>query len=236
MTAAIKVKNLTVVRERQTILSGLTAQLPAGQIIGLLGPSGAGKTTFIRALVGLQRVKPGSVTVLGQPAGSAALRRQIGYMSQSPAVYSDLSVAENLAYFAAMIGVRPPRVSAVLAEVDLAAQARQLVSSLSGGQRSRLSLAIALLGEPSLLVLDEPTVGVDPVLRAQLWTQFRRQAQQGRTLIISSHVMDEAAHCDQLLLIRDGQILAQGSPKQLQEQTHTRSIEQAFIASIRAAA
>ena len=236
MPVAIKLRHLTVVRERQTILTDITADLPAGQIIGLLGPSGAGKTTFIRAVVGLQHVKPGSVMVLGEPAGSAQLRRHVGYMSQSPAVYNDLSVRENLSYYGTMIGVGRARVAAVIQEVDLSAQEHQLTASLSGGQRSRLSLAIALLGEPQLLVLDEPTVGVDPVLRAQLWAQFHAQAKAGRTLIISSHVMDEAAHCDQLLLIRDGRIIAQGTPQQLQDQTHTRDIEQAFIASIGSAA
>ncbi len=229
MNAAIKLKSLSVTRERHLILDDISAEIVAGQVMGLLGPSGAGKTTLMRAIVGLQRVKPGSVTVLGQAAGSASLRSQIGYVTQEPSVYGDLTVRENLSYFAAMSGVPRDRIKTVLASVDLTAQGDQLARTLSGGQRSRASLAVALLDDPKLLVLDEPTVGVDPILRAQLWQQFRELAQAGITLLVSSHVMDEANHCDQLMLLRDGQLLAVGSPQELQSRTNTADIESAFI-------
>ncbi len=235
MNAAIKLNSLSVARDKQPILENITAELPTGQVIGLLGPSGAGKTTLMRAIVGLQRIKPGSVTVLGQPAGSSALRREIGYVTQAPSVYGDLTVAENLRYFAAMSGVPGSRVEAVLADVGLTAQAGQLASKLSGGQRSRASLAVALLGHPKLLVLDEPTVGVDPILRAQLWGQFRALTKAGITILVSSHAMDEADHCDQLMLLRDGRLLALGTPKELQVRTQTASIEAAFIKLVGAA-
>jgi ABC-2 type transport system ATP-binding protein len=229
MKAAIKLKNLAVQRDGQPILNGITAELPAGQVIGLLGPSGAGKTTLMRAIVGLQRIKPGSITVLGQLAGAASLRHEIGYVTQAPSVYPDLTAHENLSYFAAMMGVAKSRAAAVLADVDLLPQRNLLASKLSGGQISRLSLAIALLGRPKLLVLDEPTVGVDPILRANLWQQFRELTTSGITLLVSSHVMDEAGHCDQLLLLRDGRLLAQGRPQELQAQAGADSIEAAFI-------
>ena len=236
MNAAVKLNSLSVVRDKQPILDGITAELPTGQVIGLLGPSGSGKTTLMRAIVGLQRIQPGSVIVLGQPAGSAGLRREIGYVTQAPSVYGDLTVQENLGYFAAMTGVPASRAEAVLADVDLKPQAKQLAGTLSGGQRSRVSLAVALLGSPKLLVLDEPTVGVDPILRAQLWSKFRALTETGITLLVSSHVMDEADHCDQLMLLRDGRLLAMGSPKELQTTTRTTDIEAAFIKLVGGAA
>jgi len=229
VSVAIKFKNLSVTRDHQPILRQITAELPSGQVIGLLGPSGAGKTTLMRAIVGLQRVTPGSVMVLGQPAGATALRRGIGYVTQAPSIYGDLSVDENLRYFAAMANVDAARVATVCTDVGLELQRKQLASTLSGGQKSRLSLAAALLGSPKLLILDEPTVGVDPLLRAQLWSQFHDLAKSGITLLVSSHVMDEAEHCDQLMLLRDGQLLAYGRPSDLQHQSHTDSIEAAFI-------
>lgn len=203
--------------------------IPAGKIVGLLGPSGAGKTTLMRAIVGRQRLTSGEVSVLGQPAGSARIRRRIGYMTQGLSVYTDLTVQENLRYFAAMLGLGRQEAGRVIAEVDLAAQSRQLVRTLSGGQKSRVSLAAALLGRPDLLVLDEPTVGVDPVLRQQLWHLFRELAGQGKTLIVSSHVMDEASRCDDLILIRQGSVLAHGAPQTLCRQTGARDVEGAFL-------
>ncbi|HWB39311.1 MAG TPA: ABC transporter ATP-binding protein [Candidatus Saccharimonadales bacterium] len=228
MEVAIKASNLGVTKDGFEILKNVSVELSAGKIIGLLGPSGAGKTTFIRSVIGRQKLSHGSLDVLGLPAGSAALRSQIGYMPQTPAAYSDLTVQQNLAYFAKMNG-QASHVHQLLAKVGLAKQANQLVGSLSGGQKSRVSLAIALLGSPKLLVLDEPTVGVDPVLRKQLWELFHDLAQTGVTLLVSSHVMDEASRCDELVLIRDGQILAQGSPKELENRTKTSNIEDSFL-------
>ncbi len=215
-------------------LRNVSAGIPAGKIVGLLGPSGAGKTTFMRVVVGRQRVGQGNVSVLGKPAGSAKLRGHIGYMPQSAAIYRDLTTKENLRYFGRMLGVGGKEVFARLRQVDLLDQANQLGSTLSGGQKSRVSLAIALLGNPQLLVLDEPTVGVDPVLRQKLWAIFRDVAAQGTTLLISSHVMDEANRCDDLLLIRRGKILSHGTPAALCQQTGSQTVEGAFLKLVEA--
>ena len=229
MGISIRAEDLSVRIGGQEILRGISAEIPAGKIVGFLGPSGAGKTTLIRTIVGRQRISGGKVTVLGEPAGAKMLRGRIGYMPQGAAIYPDLSVRENVRYFAAMLGVPKKDADATIEKVDLSKQANQLARTLSGGQKSRVSLAIALLGAPELLVLDEPTVGVDPVLRQQLWKLFRNIAADGTPIIISSHVMDEAEKCDELLLIRDGRILAQGSPESLREETGTKTIEESFL-------
>lgn len=229
MSLSISAKSLQVVLGGQKILQNIATDIPAGKIVGLLGPSGAGKTTFMRVLVGRQRITSGTVSVLGEPAGSAVLRGNIGYMTQAASVYPDLSVLENVRYFATMLGVDKADAMAVIEKVDLAKQTRQLVRTLSGGQKSRVSLAIALLGQPKLLVLDEPTVGVDPVLRQQLWQLFRDIADGGMSIIVSSHVMDEASRCDELLLIRDGALLAQGTPQELCTRTKTKTVEESFL-------
>jgi ABC-2 type transport system ATP-binding protein len=230
MDPVIEIKNLTV------ILGGsfkaqhnIDVDLPAGKVIGFIGPSGAGKTTLIRSIVGRQKIAKGSINILGQPAGSAGLRPRIGYMPQSPAAYSDLSVRQNLRYFARMKSLDKEEAETVIKEVRLDRQAGQLVSTLSGGQRSRVSLAIALLGKPKLLMLDEPTVGVDPVLRRQLWELFREQAAAGATLIVSSHVMDEAGRCDDLVLVRDGRVLAHDSPRSFCDKSGTNTVEEGFL-------
>lgn len=208
----------------------MTADMSGGKIYGLLGPSGAGKTTLMRVIIGRQHVSSGTATVLGLRAGSRALRMQVGYMPQAPALYPDLTVRENVRYFATMRGAGRHMADDVVREVELEEYAGQIAATLSGGQRSRVSLAIALLGHPKLLVLDEPTVGVDPVLRQKLWKIFRRVVTDGTTLLISSHVMDEAARCDELLLVRRGKLLAQGTPKGLCMQTNTTTVEAAFLA------
>ncbi|GAA0968505.1 ABC transporter ATP-binding protein [Acrocarpospora macrocephala] len=211
------------------MLHGVSFEVPRGQVTGLLGPSGCGKTTLIRSIVGVQVVAGGEVTVLGEPAGSPNLRRTIGYSTQNPAIYRDLSVQENLRYFAAVLGAPRNDVDRVLAEVGLTGQRRQLGGTLSGGQLSRASLAVSLLGSPELLLLDEPTVGLDPVLRKELWTLFQGLADRGVTLVVSSHVMDEAARCQRLLILRDGEILADDSPEALRDRTRTTDLEEAFL-------
>ncbi|WP_166878305.1 ABC transporter ATP-binding protein [Salinibacterium sp. ZJ450] len=231
--AAIATVDLTVDRGSSVgAVRGVTVTVPRGSLVGLLGPSGSGKTSLMRAIMGVQRRVSGQVSVLGLPAGSPALRNRIGYVTQDVSVYDDLTVRENLSYFRAVLGAPKSDIERVILETDLAGQTEQLVSSLSGGQRSRASLAAALLGAPELLVLDEPTVGLDPVLRVQLWTLFRRLAEQGNTLLVSSHVMDEAIRCDRLLLMRAGEILADETPAGLLESTGSTDAESAFLTLI----
>jgi ABC-2 type transport system ATP-binding protein len=231
---SVVVRDLHVTRGTKEVLHGLDFDLEPGQVTGLLGPSGCGKTTLMRAMVGVQRDVRGTLTVLGEEAGSPGLRRRIGYVTQAPAVYGDLSVTENLRYFAALSGAT--NADAVLEQVALGPQRDQLVRDLSGGQHARVSLATALLGRPELLVLDEPTVGLDPVLRRDLWSLFRSLAADGATLLVSSHVMDEAVRCDRLLLMRDGVIVADDTPAGLLERTGAPDIENAFLAIAEAAA
>lgn len=227
--SAVVVSDLVVRRHGTAVLRGIDWAIPSGRVVGLLGPSGSGKTTLLRSIVGVQRITSGTVTVLGLPAGHAKLRRTVGYMAQAPAIYEDLSVLDNLSYGARMLGVARPRVHGLVEQVDLGSKRDELVRDLSGGERSRVSLAFALLSNPRIAVLDEPTVGLDPVLRRSLWETFRSLAAAGTTLLVSTHVMDEAERCERLLLLRDGRGLAEGSPGQLQEQTQTASIEQAFL-------
>jgi ABC-2 type transport system ATP-binding protein len=232
--AAIAVEGLRVRRGGNPVLHGLSFDVPSGGITGLMGPSGCGKTTLMRSIVGVQIVESGRVEVLGMGAGAPELRRRVGYVTQAPSVYGDLSVRENLSYFARVLGADSRRIEQVVETVALGEHADQVVSSLSGGQRSRVSLATALLGEPSLLVLDEPTVGLDPVLRKELWATFSGLAAAGTTLLVSSHVMDEAEHCDRLLLMRDGHLLASETPAELRAQTGEQQLEAAFLALIEA--
>ncbi|MBO3745768.1 ABC transporter ATP-binding protein [Streptosporangiaceae bacterium NEAU-GS5] len=227
--AAVAVRDLRVSRGGREVLHGLTFDVPKGQITGLLGPSGCGKTTLIRSIVGVQIVERGEVTVLGEPAGSPGLRRRIGYSTQNPAIYRDLTVTENLRYFAAVLKAPKGDIARVLDEVGLAGARDQLGSTLSGGQLTRASLAVSLLGSPELLVLDEPTVGLDPVLRKELWELFQGLADRGVTLMVSSHVMDEAARCQRLIMIRDGDIIADDSPDALRTRTRTTDLEEAFL-------
>ncbi|CAM3822227.1 ABC transporter ATP-binding protein [Corynebacterium frankenforstense] len=226
---AIDVRDLTVVRGRNEILHSVSCRLEEGSITGLLGPSGCGKTTLIRAIVGAQKIAGGSVEVLGLPAGTAELRRRVAYTSQGLSIYRDISVAENVAYFAGVHGLDVSEVDRAIALVELEDQRDQRVDSLSGGQASRASLACALVGNPGVLLLDEPTVGLDPLTRESLWATFRRLADEGATLLISSHVMDEASHCDEVLLMRDGHFLAHESLDELTRRTGTASAEDAFL-------
>jgi ABC-2 type transport system ATP-binding protein len=230
---AVTVTDLVVDRGGRPVLRGLSFTVPVGQVTGLLGPSGSGKTTLMRALVGVQTVRSGEVTVLGEPAGSPGLRARVGYVTQAPSVYADLSVRENVRYFAALYGMGAREADAAIADVGLAGAAGQLVADLSGGQKGRASLACALVGAPEVLVLDEPTVGLDPVLRVELWEKFHALAAVGTTLLVSSHVMDEAARCDRLLLLRDGELLADSTPAQLRAESGDDDLEAAFLALVR---
>jgi ABC-2 type transport system ATP-binding protein len=214
------------------VFDGLELEVPRGSITGLLGPSGCGKTTLMRAIVGVQKIQDGSLNVLGVPAGSTGLRNRVAYNTQSASVYSDLTVEQNLRYFARLIGAPVSDVDRAIAQVNLEAQAKQTVGSLSGGQENRVSLAVAILGQPELLVLDEPTVGLDPVLREELWGVFRSLADDGATLIVSSHVMDEAQRCDRLLLMRDGRIISDTTPQGLLADTGASDPDRAFLTLI----
>ena len=229
MKNAVSCREVVVVRGDREVLHGVGFDLRTGSVTGLLGPSGCGKTTLIRAIVGLQAKVTGDVSVLGLPAGASKLRGRIGYVTQEPSVYGDLTVTENLRFFAAVLGVASSDVERVIEAVDLTSHAGSRVDRLSGGQRSRASLAAALLGSPELLVLDEPTVGLDPVLRRDLWELFHKLADDGATLLVSSHVMDEASRCDRLLLMRDGDLLADDTPQGLLDSVGTDDIEQAFL-------
>jgi ABC-2 type transport system ATP-binding protein len=229
MTAAINISDLVVVRGENRAVDGVSFEVQPGQVTGLLGPSGCGKSTLLRSVVGVQIVTSGSVTVLGEPAGSPVLRNQVGYVTQAPSVYPDLTVGENLRFFAGVLGADRDSVEQALGAVDLGDLGGQTVDRLSGGQRNRVSLAVALLGDPKVLVLDEPTVGLDPVLRRDLWQLFHDLAGQGRTLLVSSHVMDEAARCDQLLLMRDGRLLAEDTPAGILRRTGAADMDAAFL-------
>jgi ABC-2 type transport system ATP-binding protein len=229
---AVRVAGLRVVRGDALVLPGIDLTVARGRVTGLLGPSGSGKTTLMRAIVGVQLMEAGRIEVLARPAGASELRRRVGYVTQAPSVYGDLTVRENLAYFARLVAADRDRVAEVLATVDLRDVAERPVRTLSGGQRSRVSLGTALLGRPELLVLDEPTVGLDPVLRRDLWDTFHRLAAAGATLLVSSHVMDEARRCDELLLMRDGRIVAAEPPQALLERTGAADLEGAFLALI----
>jgi ABC-2 type transport system ATP-binding protein len=234
MTAAIKASKLVVRKGRVPILNELSFEVQSGTVTGLIGPSGSGKTTLMRSIIGVQ-ASSGELTILGQKAGSKELRHKIGYVTQSPAVYPDLTVEQNLQYFGELVGADKNKVDRTIGQVRLQKQKKQLVESLSGGQKARVSLAIALLGEPELLVLDEPTVGLDPILRNELWDLFTDLAKSGKTLLISSHVMDEAERCDNLLLLRDGKLLWHESLDKLLDVTKKSSVGDAFITVIHAA-
>ena len=230
---AIAINQLRVVRGGREVLHNLDLNIERGCITGLLGPSGCGKTTMMRAIVGVQIVASGAVTVLGTPAGASSLRARVGYVTQAPSVYDDLTIEDNLRYFARLYGVRRERIARAIETVGLADHSTKLVRNLSGGQRTRASLATALLAEPELLILDEPTVGLDPVLRVELWDTFRKLADAGATLLVSSHVMDEAERCDQLVLMREGAVLAHCPPDQLLRDTGAASVEDAFLSLVR---
>ena len=236
MNNAVEVRDLVVVRGGRRVLESLSFTIATGGVTGLLGPSGCGKSTLMRSLVGVQRLGSGSVRVFGEEAGGRGLRDRIGYVTQAASVYDDLTVTENLTFFAKVLGVGHDEVDRSIDAVDLGSHADQVVGNLSGGQRSRASLAVALLGEPDLLVLDEPTVGLDPVLRRDLWALFHRIADGGAAVFVSSHVMDEADRCDRLLLMREGRIIADGTPDDIRQKSGADDIESAFLKIVEEAA
>ena len=234
--AVISARRLVVRRGGHLVLDDLTCSLAPGQVTGLLGPSGCGKTTLMRVLVGVQAITEGKVTVLGLPVGHPRLRARLGYATQEPAVYADLTLGENLRYFGTVLGLRGRRLAEAIAEtiarLDLGGLDKRLVGTFSGGQLARVGLAVALLGRPDLLILDEPTVGLDPVLRRDLWSVFHGLAADGASLLVSSHVMDEAARCDNLLFMREGRFLAEASPAEVLERTGAPDLESAFLALV----
>lgn len=232
----MQLSGLDVQRGKTIVLKDFSLRLQRGRLIGLVGPSGCGKTTLIRAIAGVQKTRSGQVRVLGSPAGSTRNRRRVGYVTQASSVYPDLTVNENLTYFAAVSGSGPDQIAAAMDTVKLTASRSQLVGALSGGQRARVSLAAALVGQYELFLFDEPTVGLDPVLRQELWSTFDNLARSGCTLLISSHVMDEAARCHEVLLMRDGALLAQQSPHHLLQHTGTQDLEAAFLTLAESAA
>jgi ABC-2 type transport system ATP-binding protein len=234
--AAISIRDLWVIRGGRPVLHGISVGVAAARVTGLLGPSGSGKTTLMRALVGTQVIESGAVEVLGLPAGSAELRARVAYVTQAPAVYADLSARENLRYFARILRVPSSRVDEAIDAVSLAALADQVVGTMSGGERARVSLATALLGRPEVLVLDEPTVGLDPVLRRDLWHLIHALADGGATVVVSSHVMDEAERCDDLLLVREGRLLAAAPPDAIRARTGAADLEHAFLELVEATA
>jgi ABC-2 type transport system ATP-binding protein len=227
--AAIEVERLRVRRGDREVLPGVSLSVAAGTVTGLLGPSGSGKTTLMRAIVGVQVLDSGSVRVLGEPAGAAPVRSRVGYMTQGRGLYEDLSVRENVRYFCRIVGAPAARAEEVLATVRLERLGDRVVRTLSGGEQARASLATALVGRPAVLILDEPTVGLDPLLRRDLWVTFHRLAAEGAALLVSSHVMDEAANCDELVLMREGAILARATPDALRRRTQTEDLAEAFL-------
>lgn len=233
---AVEVEDLHVIRGGVRAVDGVSFTVPAGQVTGLLGPSGCGKTSLMRAVVGVQILESGRITVSGLPAGHPDLRHRIGYVTQAPSVYDDLTVEENLRFFARVLGLDRDEVDRCIEDVGLGDARDRVAAKLSGGQRSRASLAVALLGNPELLVLDEPTVGLDPVLRRDLWQLFHSLADRGAAVLVSSHVMDEAERCDRLLLMRSGRLIADDSPSQLLERTGASTIENAFLSIVEEAA
>ena len=227
--SAIEIRGLRVRRGEKLVIPDLSLPVEPGEVTGLLGPSGCGKTTLLRSIVGVQIVEAGAVTVLGAPAGSPDLRARVAYVTQAPSVYGDLSVRENLRFFARILDAAPERVEGAMETVGLGEYGHRVVRDLSGGERARVSLATALLGDPDVLVLDEPTVGLDPVLRRDLWNSFRGLAERGKALIFSSHVMDEAAECDSLALMRDGRLLEVAPPAEVLEMTGAPDLTEAFL-------
>jgi ABC-2 type transport system ATP-binding protein len=217
----------------KVVLEHITLNVPKAEIFGVLGPSGAGKTTLVKMIAGIDVASSGYVDVLNERMPQLNMMQHIGYMSQSDALYSELSAKENLEFFAALFGLKgfkcKQRIDEVMTLVNLTSDLKKQVSQFSGGMKRRLSLAIALLHSPAILILDEPTVGIDPVLRQSIWQELERLSQSGTTILVTTHVMDEAYKCHRLGMIRDGHLIAVGNPKLLMEQTSSATLEEAFL-------
>lgn len=230
MTSTIEIDSLSVTRGKTEAVRNISVHIDSGEVTGLLGPSGSGKTTLIRSIAGVQKITSGTVTVLSEPAGTKHNRERVGYTTQSVSVYSDITIKENLKYFAALAGTGTKEIEDALTAVDLTGRENELVGNLSGGERSRVSLATTLASNPEIYLLDEPTVGLDPILRRDLWQLFQSIAQSGKTILVSSHVMDEAERCDRVLLMRDGHLIADGTTQELKSRTGLDSMDETFIA------
>jgi ABC-2 type transport system ATP-binding protein len=231
--SSIEISGLRVRRGDKVVLPDLSLAVEPGSVTALLGPSGCGKTTLMRTIVGVQIVERGEVRVLGRPAGAAELRSRVAYVTQAPSVYSDLTVRENLHFFSRVLGASRESIDDAIGTVSLGEFEGRVVRDLSGGQRARVSLATALLGDPDVLILDEPTVGLDPVLRQDLWQTFYSLAGDGKTLLVSSHVMDEAVNCQSLAMMREGRLLALAPPQEILERTGADDLTEAFLRLIR---
>lgn len=231
--AVIKVKNMKQQFGKFAVLENINLSVKKGEILGMLGPSGSGKTTLVKAIVGMNKPTEGCIEVLGTSLPSLEAVKNIGYMAQADALYEDLNGYDNLLFFGALYGLKgkaaKERADYVLKLVDLYEHRKKLVKNYSGGMKRRLSLAIALVHKPEILILDEPTVGIDPVLRREFWKEFKKLKAEGTTIIITTHVMDEAENCDRLALIRNGGILALGTPEELKADSGRATIEDAFL-------
>lgn len=230
---SIQVNGVSKQFDEKVVLNGITLAVPKAHIFGLLGPSGSGKTTLVRLIAGIDVPTSGTVHVLGQQMPQLAMLSKIGYMAQSDALYAELTAQENLEFFASLYGLtgtkRKQRIHDVMELVDLGSHLKKLISNYSGGMKRRLSLAISLLHEPHILILDEPTVGIDPVLRKSIWQELTNLSRQGTTILVTTHVMDEADKCHQLGMIRDGRLTAVGTPDELKQATSSATIEEAFL-------
>ncbi|KRF32086.1 ABC transporter ATP-binding protein [Paenibacillus sp. Soil787] len=230
---SIQVNGVSKQFDEKVVLNDITLTVPKAHIFGLLGPSGSGKTTLVRLIAGIDVPTSGTVHVLGQQMPQLAMLSQIGYMAQSDALYAELTAQENLEFFASLYGLtgtkRKQRIHDVMELVDLGSHLKKQISNYSGGMKRRLSLAISLLHEPGILILDEPTVGIDPVLRKSIWQELTHLSLQGTTILITTHVMDEADKCHQLGMIRDGILMAVGTPDELKQATSSATIEEAFL-------
>lgn len=234
MEITIKVDQVSKTFGTKTVLSDINLEVEKGQIYGFIGPSGAGKTTLVKMLVGMEKPTTGTVQVLGTPMPNVELLQQIGYMAQSDALYMELTGEENLNFFASLFKLnrseQKQRISYVTELVNLSEHLEKKVAAYSGGMKRRLSLAIALIQNPTLLILDEPTVGIDPELRLSIWTELARlKTEEHKTIIVTTHVMDEAARCDQLAMVRDGRIITSGTPAELKQQYGVEDLEQVFL-------
>lgn len=233
MKAMVDVKGVAHSFGKEDVLKNINLEVQPGEIFGLLGPSGAGKTTLVKMIAGILEPDQGEVFIGDQPMPSLQLMKSIGYMAQSDALYHELSARENLDFFASIYGLkkreRKEQIQKVMEMVDLADHLDKVVEQYSGGMKRRLSLAASLIHEPKLLILDEPTVGIDPVLRQSIWKAFRDFQKRGMTILVTTHVMDEAEKCDRIALLRDGYVMASGTPDELKQDTGTQSIEEAFL-------